>query len=269
MISVVMAVYNIGNMQILEDSVNSILNQTVTDIELIICDDFSTDGTYEKLRELAEKDSRILLIRNEENMKAAFSRNRCIKLAKGDFIAIMDGDDISAPDRLEKQAKFLKTSSFDFVGSRGMYFNKTIGDMGDDFYPFYSEPQKKDFLITLPFLHASIMFRREVFEKIPGYSNEKITVRNEDYDMLIKMYSVGLKGANLNDTLYYYRTDNTTFKKRKYRYRFNETAVKWRGFYRCGLFPKGIIYALKPLIIGLLPVSLLEKIKKQYYKNKI
>ena len=268
MISVIMAVYNVGDMQILKDSVNSILNQTFSDFELIICDDCSDDGTYEELKRLAAHDSRIILLRNDKNMKAAFSRNRCINIAKGEYIAIMDGDDISALERLEKQSEFLKREEYDFVGTKGMYFNKEIGDMGESYYPFVSAPQKKDFLVTLPFLHASVMFKRKVFDKISGYSDEKIAVRNEDYDMFIKMYSVGLQGANLEDTLYYYRTDKTTMGRRKYRYRFNEAVVKWRGFYKCGLFPKGIIYAIKPLIVGIIPTMLLEKIKKKYYKCK-
>lgn len=269
MISVVMAVYNIGKKEILTEAVLSILHQTETDIELIICDDASTDGTSQWLNELAENDNRIKLLKNTENRKAGCSRNRCISCARGNYIAIMDGDDISAPERLSKQADFLDNNpQFDFVGTGSQYFKERIGDMGDEGYWFCETPEKKDLLFTPPFLHATIMFRKEALAAVSGYSSEKLVTRCEDFDMLLRMYAAGLKGANIKDVLYFYRVDEQTLKKRKYRYRFNETAVKWRGFYRCGLFPKGIPYAIKPLIVGLIPVGLLEKLKKRHYEKK-
>lgn len=263
MVSVIMAVYNIGDMSILENAVDSILNQSEKDIELIICDDHSDDGTFEFAQKSAEQDDRIVLLRNDKNMKSGYARNRCIEKSRGDFIAIMDGDDISAPERLSKQVEFLKRNpEYDFVGVRSLYFKNMIGDYGERCYPFCSVPQKKDFLITLPFLHPTLMFRKQVFDVVHGYSEEKLVTRSEDTDMLLKMYEAGLKGANIDEVLYYYRIDA---KKRKYRYRFNETAVKWRGFYRCGMFPQGIPFALKPLVVGLVPEKLLDKIKLKYY----
>ncbi len=265
MVSVIMAVYNIGDMSVLQKSIDSVLSQSVKDLELIICDDCSDDGTFEYVRSLTAQDNRIIVLRNDKNMKPGYSRNRCMEKARGDFIAIMDGDDISASERLSKQVEFLEANpEYDFVGVRSLYFKNTIGDCGERCYPFYPFPQKKDFLITLPFMHPTLMFRKSVFDVVNGYSTEKLVTRSEDTDMLLKMYEAGFKGANIDEVLYYYRLDT---KKRKYRYRFNETAVKWRGFYRCGLFPRGIPFALKPLVVGLVSDKLLDKMKLKYYGN--
>ncbi len=266
-VSVIMSVYNIGNMDILEEAVNSILEQSFTDLELIVCDDASTDDTYCTVKRMVSSKIRIVLLHNPVNIKAGGSRNRCIEIAHGDYIAIMDGDDISHPDRIAKQVEFLDSHpDIDFVGTRSRYFEHEPGDSGEGYW-FCSKPQKKDFLYTLPFLHPTIMFRREALEKVGGYSSRKLVTRCEDYDMLLRMYAAGLTGENIDEVLYYYRQNRISYGKRKYRYRFNEAAIKWRGFYRCGLFPIGIAFAIKPLIVGLIPKRTLDKLKKMHYKD--
>lgn len=266
-VSVIMSVYNIGDMDILKEAVNSILDQSFTDLELIVCDDASTDDTYYTVKKMASSESRIVILRNSVNIKAGGSRNRCIEMAHGDYIAIMDGDDVSHPDRIAKQVEFLDSRpDIDFVGTRSRYFEHEPGD-SEKGYWFCSKPQKKDFLYTLPFLHPTLMFRRESLEKVGGYSSRKLVTRCEDYDMLLRMYAVGLKGENIDEVLYYYRHNRASYGKRKYRYRFNEVAVKWKGFYRCGLFPIGIAFAIKPLIVGLVPKRALDKLKKMHYKD--
>ena len=160
----------------------------------------------------------------------------------------MDADDISAPNRLQTQLEFLKNHpEIAFVGARGEFFHKVPGDL-KQYYWFVDQPQAKDFLMTLPFVHASIMMRREVIRKIGGYSIEQAVIRSEDYDMLIRL-------------------DEGTYQRRKYCYRLNECIVKFRGFSKLGLMPKGILYAIKPLIVGLIPIKLLNNLKKRYYKT--
>ena len=266
-VSVIMSVYNIGKMEILDAAIKSILNQNFRDFELIICDDASTDDTFDTLKKLSRTDDRIILLHNSVNLKAGGARNRCIDISKGDYIAIMDGDDISEHTRLFKQVQFLDSHpDIDFVGTRSQYFKQKIGDLKYGYW-FCLKPQKNDFLYTIPFLHPTIMFRRTALEKVGGYSEKSIVTRNEDYDMLLKMYESGLKGENIDEVLYYYRLNDDALRKRKYRYRFNEVVVKWRGFYHCGLFPKGIVFALKPLIVGLIPNKILDKLKRIHYKD--
>lgn len=263
-----MGVYNIENEKILRTSINSILNQTYKDIEFIICDDGSTDDTYYILEQICKSDSRIKLIKNSVNMRASGARNRCLKEAKGEFIAIMDADDYSLPERLESQIEFLiQNNEFDFVGCRGKYFEDKINNNTGEYW-YCEYPEKKDFLVTLPFVHASIIFKKDALLKAGGYSMNKKVNRSEDYDLIMRMYAMGYKGANIDKALYYIRQDEKTFKRRKYRYRINEAIVKYEGFKRLKLMPIGIIFAIKPLIVGLIPIGLLNLIKDKYYKMK-
>lgn len=265
-VSVIMGVYN-TEFSVLKMAVESILSQSFPDIELIICDDGSSNGCYFFLESLQKIDKRIILLRNSKNMRASIARNKCIQLATGDFIAIMDADDWSHPMRLEKQLSFLITNpKYDFVGTRGCYFFNKIGDLSDT-YPFYVFPNKKNFLVTLPFVHASIMFRRTVLDQTNGYNESKLVNRSEDYDLLMRAYQRGFVGANLDNELYYIRLDKNTYKRRKYRFRINESIVKWNGFSKLGLMPLGILFAIKPLIVGLIPSEILKYIKKGIYRS--
>lgn len=267
-ISVVMSVYNLSDEHILLKSINSILDQTYSNFELIICDDASTDKTYELIKKIVKNDFRVKLLKNEVNLKAGGARNKCIEISKGEFIAIMDSDDYSEPTRLEKQINFLKKNpQFSFVGTQGNYFEVDLYDNKDKYW-FCKYPKKQDFLFTLPFVHASIMFRRDVLKQVNGYSSHIKVNRSEDYDLLMRLYKYGYRGANIEETLYFIRKDKNTFKRRKYRYRINEAIVKCEGFIYLGLMPKGIFYALKPLIVGLIPINILNKLKERYYINK-
>ena len=263
LISVIMGVYN--GADTIESAVQSILKQTHQKLELIICDDASTDNTWSLLQRWAQKDCRIRLLRNQKNEGAAIARNRCLEQAHGDFVAIMDADDISMPLRLELQLSFLeKHRGISFVGSRGEFFSDHLGDLKKTYW-FIDAPQKRDFLMTLPFVHASLMFRAEVLWALGGYSDSKVVKRSEDYDLLLRAYVAGYCGVNLPDVLYAIRLDETTYRRRKYRYRLNECVVKWRGFSALGLMPNGIPYALKPLLVGLVPVRFLNWMKGKYY----
>lgn len=267
-VSVIMSVYNLSDKKILEQSIGSILQQTFEDLELIICDDGSTDDTVKILRQIARKDSRIRLIENKENRKAGYARNTCIKYASGRYIAIMDADDCSHPQRIEKQREYMEEHpEYGFVGSRGEFFVYGLGD-DEECYWFCEEPEPRDFLFSLPFVHASCMFRKEVLEKVQGYDCAKHVVRSEDYDMLLRIYGEGYRAKNLQEVLYYIRRDENQYRRRKYRYRFNEAYIKYRGFKKLGLMPQAMLYVIKPVIVGLIPIRLTAKIQKLHYSKK-
>lgn len=267
-VSVIMAVYNIAEGNILNEAIDSILNQTYRDFEFIICDDASTDCTWKILQEIAKRDSRIITIQNNKNRKAGYTRNACIKRAKGRYIMIMDDDDIAAPERIERLHNFLTSNKdYAFVGSKGEFFIQKIGDDKENYW-YCETPEPEDFLFSLPFVHASIMFRKEVLEKVNGYDCAKQVIRVEDYDMLLRIYGEDMRGYNLDEVLYYIRRDENQYKRRKYRYRFHEAYVKFRGYKKLGLMPKGMVYVIKPLIVGLIPIHLMKVIQKKYYKNK-
>ncbi|MDE7311330.1 MAG: glycosyltransferase [Eubacterium sp.] len=267
-ISVVMAVYNAADGQALTCAVSSICRQSYADWELLICDDGSKDRTWEILKRLAAADSRIRLLRLAYNCKAGYARNQCIRAARGRYVAVMDADDISAEKRLERQFQYLEAHpGIAFVGSRGEFFIRHAGDDGEQ-YPFYKEPGAAEFLFSLPFVHASLMFRKEALEQVHGYDSSRLAVRAEDYDLLLRLYREGMHGANVDEVLYYIRRDKQQYQRRKYRYRFHEAYIKYRGFCRLGLMPEGILYAAKPLLVGMIPAWLLRRMQRYYYQTK-
>lgn len=91
----------------------------------------------------------------------------------------------------------------------------------------------------------------------------------EDYDMLLRLYANGCYGSNVEDILYYIRRDDNQYKRRKYRYRWNEAKMKYQGFSSLGLMPKGMIYVIKPLIVGLIPWRVSAILQKKYYRKKL
>lgn len=262
-VSVIMAAYNAE--ETIEAAIRSILLQTHDNFELIICDDASTDNTWCLMRSLADEDSRIKLIRQEKNRGSAVARNRCLLQAQGEYIAIMDADDLCSENRLAVQVSFLERHrEVAFVGLLGEVFHNIPGDCSKC-YPYVAKPAAKDFLMTLPFVHASLMFRSTAMGC--GYPEERQALRSEDYAFLMERYAAGLRGENTADAVYYIREDADTFKRRKYRYRLTEAGVKWKGFLALGLMPRGILFAIKPLIVGLVPPKILERLKGKYYKG--
>ncbi|MDG5471365.1 glycosyltransferase family 2 protein [Jeotgalibacillus sp. ET6] len=271
-VSVIIAAYNAE--QYIKVAVESILNQTHQNLELIICDDYSTDNTVGIIKKLMDEDNRIVLLKNDKNMRAAVTRNKCLEVAQGEFIAIQDADDFSHPLRLEKQVNFLKKNNdYDFVSSRMFKF-----DENDDFnillelspnssefsykLPYIESPKNKDFLFRLPYTHAATMFRSNAINSVHGYRVSKETVRGQDADLFMRLHAVGYKGFNLNESLYYYFEGKEAFKRKKYKYRIHSAIIRYRGFKALGLMPIGYIYIIKPLIVGIIPVGILQWYKK-------
>ena len=260
MISVIMGVYNAEHLWVFSRAVNSVLGQTVSEIEFIICDDGSTDRTFGRLLDFQDKDPRIRLLRNEKNCGLAYSLNRCLAVARGAYIARQDADDISSPDRFEKQRAFLNTHpEISFVGSSVSLFDRT-GVWGKREAPAY--PRKQDFLFTAPFIHGSLMFRKEVLQSAGGYKVSRETLRAEDYELEMRMYALGIRGANLQERLYHFLEDDATQARRKYKYRIDEARVRLRGFRAMGLMPGAFPYVVKPLVVGLVPSRLLRVIRR-------
>ena len=260
-ISIIMGIYKMINKKdIVKLAIDSILNQTYRDFEFIICDDGSNDGTYEMVQDLIENDKRVILIKNNENKGLAYSLNHCLSIAKGKYIARMDADDISMSNRLEKQIKFLDEHlEYAIVGCNLLLINDK-GIWGKRILA--EKPTKKSFLFTSPFCHPAIVMRKEVLDKVNNYKVEKITRRAEDYDLFMRIYANGYKGYNMQEFLYQFREDNDAYKRRAYKYRWDEVQVRYRGFKALDLMPSGFLYVIKPLIIGLIPQVILAKLRK-------
>lgn len=264
-VSIIMGVYNTPNEEMLSQAINSIINQTYSDWEFVICDDGSTDRTWDILCKLVNQDSRIVLIKNEENMGLASTLNNCLDISNGEYIARQDADDYSLPERLEKQVEFLnKNNEYSIVGTRANLFdlNSIWGTRGEA-----GQRVKKDFLWGTPFIHPTVMMRKEDLKKVNGYYVSKETLRTEDYDLFMRMYSLGMKGYVLPEVLFSYREDRIAYTKRKYRYRIDEARVRYKGFKKLGLMPLGFLYVMKPLLVGLIPGALMHQFKSKVVKN--
>ena len=254
-ISVIMGVYN-SCPEYLELAIRSILNQSYSDFEFIICDDCSTNKEMLKmLSEYEGIDFRIKILRNSKNSGLAASLNHCLKYATGEYIARMDDDDISHLDRFERQVAFLNQNPDVSIVGTGINF---IDDTGNAWGKTYNveSPTNKSFLYGTPFTHPTVMIRKEAYQAVGGYKSDKHTKRTEDYDMFMRMYAKGYKGYNLQEILFDYRMDRSGYRKQKFKYRIDECIIKYRGFKLLGLFPEGTLYLFKPIISGLIPNEL-------------
>lgn len=260
LISVLMGVrYRREDTQLLERSVRSIQEQTYQSFELLVCDDGSTAEAKKLLKRLAGEDTRIQLIRDPACLDLARKLNLCLKTARGRYIARMDDDDWSRPDRLEKQVRFLEEhEGTSFVGCNvacvqdGQY-------TGDWRYPAY--PKVEDFYILQPYIHPALMFRREALEAVGGYSEDPSCALCEDYDLLLRMYKAGYVGANIQESLLDYTV--WTGANRKMHDRMNEVRTRYRRFRDLGKLPGAWPYVVKPIMVGLLPGAVRERMRKK------
>ncbi len=265
MISIIMGVYNSDEKK-LNYAVKSILNQTYKNFEFIICDDGSTNNTYEILTQFSNLDERIIIIKNSENRGLGFTLNKCISHAKSEFIVRQDDDDFSAPNRLEVLVNFhLNHPEYALVSSNIAYFDDN-GIWGEMRYP--EKPQSKDFLFCVPFMHGAAAYDKTAVLAAGGYSGAINMRRTEDIDLFMRMYANGVHGYTIEQKLYHFREDKNAVKKRKFRYRIDEARVKFKGYRMLKLMPLGIIYAIKPLVVGLLPHKLLSWLKDIHYNRK-
>ncbi|MBQ8983004.1 MAG: glycosyltransferase family 2 protein [Lachnospiraceae bacterium] len=251
-ISVIMCVRCRETVDNLIFAMDSILYQTYTDFEFIICDDDSDASAKELLSAYCRQDSRIRLLHNDQNRGVAYSLNRCIEVSCGKYIARMDADDISMSNRLQEEYEFLENHpEYSFVGCNAELIALSTA-WGIRIMP--EHPEHKDFLPYSPYIHPSVMGRRELFIHDGGYKVSGITWRCEDYEFFMRQHSQGYQGYNMQKPLYYYREDQNAYRRRRFRYSLAEMLIRIQGYMRLGLMLKGgIIYCFKPLVIGILP----------------
>ena len=222
LVSVIMGVYNCSNT--LEEAVKCITNQTYSNLELIICDDASTDNTYEVALKIAQQDERVVLIRNNENLTLAPTLNKCLEIANGEYIARMDGDDVCAGDRIEKEmAVLLGSDKYSFVSCWMELFDEN-GVFGT--IKHVPEPKALDLISRSQFVHAACIIRKMDIMSINGYSTSKNRRRVEDYDLWVRLYKNGCVGYNIQEVLYSMRDDRYANKRRTLNNRLNESSVK-------------------------------------------
>lgn len=263
-ISVIMGVFNCAST--LSEAINSIIHQTYTNWELIICDDGSTDETLEVAKKFkAEFTDRITLICNEKNKGLNYTLNRCVEISCGDYLARMDGDDTCDPERFSKEVAVLEKYPQIAVVSTDMDCFDENGVWGKISHP--ERPSEKDLLRGDAFCHAPCMMRREAFDFVGGYSESKWLLRVEDYHLWMKMFRAGLKGFNIHESLYQMRDNREAYMRRRFKYRINEAYVKCLVVRELNLPKTCYLYAAKPVIVGLLPEGIYKVMHKRRLNN--
>ncbi|MDG6218134.1 MAG: glycosyltransferase [Candidatus Thermoplasmatota archaeon] len=201
-VSVIMPVYN--NEKYLRESIESILNQTYTNFEFIIIDDCSSDSSWDIIQIYSEKDPRIIPIKNEKNLKIPKTRNKGIKISKGKYIVVQDGDDVSCPDRIEKQVEFMeKHTEYGALGSNMYVIDSNSEVIGERIYINDFKKIKKAITRYNPIAQPSVIIRNSLLKNEIGNYNEDL-IRCSDYDLWIR---IGLKYkiGNLQESLVKYR----------------------------------------------------------------
>ena len=259
-ISVLMGIYNCAGT--LSEAIESILAQTYTDWELILCDDGSKDGTYAVAESYRQQfPEKIILLKNEKNMGLNHTLNRCLAKASGEFVARMDGDDISVPERFEKEIQVLGTDpQIAVVGSWTILFDQN-GPWGEG--RTKPCPKKADMVYGTQFVHPSCLMRKSAVQEVGGYSEAPEYLRVEDYDLWVKLYAAGYYGVNMEEHLLYYRDDRNAFGRRKFRYRINEARVLCKAVRLLKLPVWNYLRGLRPILVGLMPMWLYEKLHKK------
>jgi len=196
LVSVVMCVFN--EEDYIEDTIDSILAQTLADFEFIIVNDGSTDRTLDLLETFGKKDKRIKLTSNPKNLGIAKSINIGVKKAKGKYVAIMDAGDLCYRTRLEKQIECLESrEDVHLLGTQGRWIDKDGNIIGT-----WRLPLKVDgraLYRTGGAIHPSIMARRDIFDSIGLYDED--LVMSQEFDFYMRVLKNHLGMANLNEEL--------------------------------------------------------------------
>ncbi len=259
-VTIITGIYN--NSNTLHEALDSIINQTFTDWQMILCDDGSSDNTYEIAQQYAEKyPEKFVVIKNEKNMGLNVTLNRCLSLATGKYIARMDGDDISLPERLQKEYDFLENNPEYSIVSVPMKYFDDNGVFMEGRGGKVPNPNMLPRGTIIP--HAPSMVKKEAFDAVGGYSEDKKLLRVEDWHLWIKMYSLGYKAYILDQALYMMRDDRNAFSRRKFKYRLNESYVSRVAVKSLGLSPINYIFALRPILVGLLPKPIYKLLHKR------
>lgn len=198
LVSVIMPAYNAA--PFIEEAIYSVIGQTVTDWELFVIDDGSSDESFQIAQKLASDDSRIHVLQNAENMGVAKTRNRGIELAKGEYIAFLDSDDIWHPEKIERQLIKMRAS-----GAGMSYCSyRIIGRSGDKVKADYLVPETAEFkdILKENYIQCSAMLIRQDLVKRFLFNT---VFFHEDYILGLDILRTGETAVGCTETLLSWR----------------------------------------------------------------
>lgn len=262
LVSVLMSVYN--GAPTLEKAAASVLAQTYRNLELILCDDASTDDTWRIMQRIAAQDARVTVFQNKTNRGLGASLNGCLSRAGGEYIARQDADDVSDPDRIERTTDFLLSSGAPYAACGVRVFDDG-GVWSTRQYP--QKITKHIIAQKNPFFHPTMVFRRAVLEGVGGYSETPETRRTEDYDLVMRLAAEGVIGENLPEILYSVYEPKEAYLRHNAKTRLCEVRVRARGLRAMGSPASDYIYLVKPLIMACVPRGLMRSLKRLQWER--
>ena len=262
LVSVLMSVYN--GAPTLEKAAASVLAQTYRNLELILCDDASTDDTWRIMQRIAAQDARVTVFQNKTNRGLGASLNGCLSRAGGEYIARQDADDVSDSDRIERTMDFLLSSGAPYAACGVRVFDDG-GVWSTRQYP--QKITKHIIAQKNPFFHPTMVFRRAVLEGVGGYSETPETRRTEDYDLVMGLAAEGVIGENLPEILYSVYEPKEAYLRHNAKTRLCEVRVRARGLRAMGSPASDYIYLVKPLIMACVPRGLMRSLKRLQWER--
>lgn len=208
-VTVVMPSYN--SAQYIKQSIESVQQQTIKNWELYVIDDKSTDNTCAIVREMAEKDSRIHLLCNEQNSGPAFSRNRGLEMANGEYVAFLDSDDLWLPEKLEHQIQSMEKSGALFSATSYGQINSTGKDLSVFCIPPMKTEYKKMLALSNPIGNSTVMYNRNVLGE---YRVPPIKKRN-DFALWLKILKDTPYCMGIDEVLTMYRVRENSISSNK------------------------------------------------------
>lgn len=205
LVSVIMSTHNNGHD--IKDSIESILNQTYRNLEILIIDDFSKDNTFEIIKSF--KDGRIKYFQNKKNIGLTKSLNFLISQSKGYYIARQDGDDVSLKNRIESQIEYMNKNNIEVCTTRARSKQTGRNIPGISHYI----PNKILIKFKNPFIHGSLIIKKDLLNKIGNYDDNFYYA--QDYKLFRQILKKKIKIHTINETLYILNMSNNISTKYK------------------------------------------------------
>lgn len=242
LVSVIIPCYNAE--KYVEEAVRSIMTQTYKNLEILVTNDCSTDNTLKILQSLAEEDSRIKVIENKENLKIVKSLNNMIDIAQGKYIARMDADDISLPERIEKQVKFMEENpEYGVCGTNAWIIDEEGKKIGKTFLPIKYDEILFYAKYICPFYHPTVLIKSNVLKKYKYLENIHYA---EDYELWCRLiYKEKFIMHNLPDKLLQYRKNKNQITQK---YRDVQIASVAKFFEEYKIFSESEFISFKKII---------------------
>ena len=215
LISVLLPVFNAE--KDINIAIQSILNQSYKDLELLIIDDGSTDNSYQICMNISEQDNRVKVFKNHNNLGLTKSLNLLINESNGEYLARQDADDWSEGTRFEKQLKFMNDENIDVVYAR------SVRNDTQNIFPRLSYYLPLNFVLRYknPLIHGTMLAKKNIIEKVGGY-DEKF-IYSQDYKLAFDLINLGFKLRIMKNVLYKSNFINniSTTKKKEQEYYAN------------------------------------------------